>query len=120
MPSESENWAERMEFDSSTLTAIIFGMLLLLLFLVLAVVIFRAVLRKPAHGAPLIPTEDGHFEVVGKRVSCSHCRGTNFVAKDILLNTWLLSLLRIDWLDSTATVLTCKKCGQLTWFAQDE
>ena len=110
-----------MEFNSSTFMAVIFGMLLLLLFLVLAVVIFRAVLRKPAHGAaPLIPTEDGNFEVVGKRVSCSHCRGTRFVAKDFLLNTWLLSLLRIDWLDSSATALICQKCGQLTWFAQDD
>ena len=110
-----------MELNSSTLTAVVFGMFLLLLFLVLAVVIFRAALRKPSHGgAPLIPTKDGHFEVAGKQVSCSHCRGTRFVAKDILLNTWLLSLLRIDWLDSSATVLACDKCGQLTWFSQDE
>lgn len=110
-----------MEFNSSTFMAVVFGMFLLLLFMVLAVVIFRAALRKPAHGgAPLIPTKDGHFEVVGKKVSCSHCHSSSFVAKDILLNTWLLSLLRIDWLDSSATVLACKKCGQLTWFAQDE
>jgi hypothetical protein len=110
-----------MEFNSSTFMAVVFGMFLLLLFLVLAVVIFRAALRKPARGsAPLIPTKDGHFEVVGKKVSCSHCHGTRFAAKDILLNTWLLSLLRIDWLDSSATVLACEKCGQLTWFAQDE
>ena len=121
MRSEFENWAEHMEFNSSTLMAVFFGMFLLLLFLVLAVVIFRAALRKPVHsGAPLIPAEDGHFEVVGKKVTCSHCHGTSFVAKDILLNTWLLSLLRIDWLDSSATVLACAKCGQLTWFAQDE
>lgn len=110
-----------MDLNSSTLMAVLIGMLLLLLFLVLAVVVFRAVMRKPARsGSPIVPAEDGHFDVVGKRVSCSHCGGTRFVAKDILLNTWFLSLLRIDWLDSSATVLACEKCGQLTWFAQDE
>jgi len=109
-----------MEFDSSTVLAVFFGMLLLLLFLVLAIIIFRAVMRRPARSAPLVPTKDGHFEVVGKRVSCSHCGGTRFTAKEILLNTWLLSLLRIDWLDSSANVLSCIECGQLTWFAQDE
>lgn len=101
--------------------AVVFGMFLLLFFMALAVAIFRVALRKPVHsGAPLNPTEDGHFEVAGKKVSCSHCHGTSFVAKDILLNTWWLSLLRIDWLDSSANVLACEKCGQLTWFAQDD
>jgi len=109
-----------MELHSSTLLAVVFGMFLLLLFLVLAIVIFRAVLRRPSSSPPLIPTEDGHYEVAGKRVSCSHCHGSRFQTKEILLNTWLLSLLRIDWLDSSAIVLTCQECGQLTWFAQDE
>jgi predicted nucleic-acid-binding Zn-ribbon protein len=109
-----------MDMDSSTFLAVLLGMLLVLLFIAIAIVVFRAILRKPAHSAPLIPTEGGNFEVVGKRVSCSHCGGTSFTAKEILLNTWLLSLLRIDWLDSSANVLSCDKCGQLTWFAQDE
>ena len=109
-----------MDLDSSTLLAVVFGMILLLLFLVLAVIIFRAVMRRPSKSPPLIPTDGGHYEVAGKRVKCSHCNGRSFKAKDILLNTWLLSLLRIDWLDSSATVLACEHCGQLTWFAQDE
>jgi hypothetical protein len=109
-----------MDFDSSTLLAVVFGMFLLLLFLVLTVIIFRAVMRGPSKSPPLIPTDGGHFEVVGKRVKCSHCDGSSFIAKEILLNTWLLSLLRIDWLDSSATVLACENCGQLTWFALDE
>ena len=109
-----------MDINSSTMLAVLFGMFLLVVFLVLAILIFRAILRRPARSAPLVPTEDGHFEVVGKRVSCSHCSGSSFTAKEILLNTWLLSLLRIDWLDSSANVLSCDKCGQLIWFAQDE
>ncbi len=109
-----------MELNSSTFLAIVFGMLLLLIFLAIAVIVFRAVLRKPKKSAPLIPTADGSFEVVGKKVSCAHCKGTSFTAKEILLNTWLLSLLRIDWLDSSANVLACDNCGHLTWFAQDD
>ncbi len=35
-----------MEFNSSTFMAVVFGMFLLLFFMVLAVVIFRAALRK--------------------------------------------------------------------------
>jgi hypothetical protein len=108
------------EVNLSIVTAVVFGMLLVLLFIAIAIVIFRAVLRKPAAGAPLVPTQDCHYEVGGKRVSCSHCNGNQFKAKEILLNTWLMSLLRIDWLDSSATVLSCNKCGQLTWFAQDD
>jgi hypothetical protein len=109
-----------MDFDSSTLLAVVFGMFLLLLFLVLVVIIFRAVMRAPSKSPPLIPTDGGHYEVAGRKVNCSHCNGSSFISKEILLNTWLLSLLRIDWLDSSATVLACEKCGHLTWFAQDE
>ena len=101
-------------------SAILFGMLLLLVFIGVVIVIVRALVRKPAQNPPLVPTADGNFEVVGKRVTCFHCGGTGFKAQEILLNTWLLSLMRIDWLDSSATVLTCDKCGRLTWFAQEE
>lgn len=109
-----------MEIDASLFAAVLFGMLLLLLALAIGIVIFRALLRKPSHNPPLVPSDDGHYEVVGIRVTCSHCGSTGFTAQDILLNTWLLSLLRIDWLDSSATVLVCDHCGHLTWFAQDE
>ena len=95
-------------------------MFLLLIFIGLLFVIFRAVLRKPSYGPPLTPSEDGHFEVAGRRVTCHHCDGNRFKSQEILLNTWLLSLLRVDWLDSSATVLTCETCGRLTWFSQEE
>ena len=94
-------------------------MLLLLVVLAFGVIIARGLEPKPSRSAPLVASEDGHFEVAGKRISCSHCGGAEFNANQILLNTWLLSLLRIDWLDASATVLTCEKCGKLTWFNQD-
>ena len=108
-----------MDVESSLFLAVLFGMLLLLLAIGIGIVIFRAVLRKPTHNPPLVPSDDGHYEVVGKRVTCFHCGSSRFSAQEILLNTWLLSLLRIDWLDSSATVLSCDNCGRLTWFTQD-
>jgi predicted nucleic-acid-binding Zn-ribbon protein len=100
--------------------AVVAGMILLLLLLGFVALIIRLAIRRPSRKPPLVPSADGHFEVVGKRIRCFHCGGHRFKAEEILLNTWLLSLLRIDWLDSSATVLTCESCGRLTWFAQEE
>ena len=108
-----------MEIDSSLLMAVFLGVLLLLIILAFGVMIARSLAPKTRRGAPLLASVDGKFEVAGKRISCSHCGGVEFSANQILLNTWLLSLLRIDWLDQSATVLTCEKCGKLTWFHQD-
>jgi len=109
-----------MQISLSTLAAVLFGIFLVLAVLAFSFIVFIAIQRKPALTPPLVPDENGHFEVGGKRVTCSHCGGTKFKPQQILLNTWLLSLLRIDWLDSSSTVLTCDRCGQLTWFAQEE
>ena len=108
-----------MESSGSLFVAALVGMFLLLFILALGVIIARALAQKPTSSPPIIRSDDGHFDVAGKRVVCSHCSGVLFASQDILLNTWLLSLLRIDWLDSSATVLTCRKCGKLTWFAQE-
>ena len=108
-----------MEIDNSILLAVFVGMLLLLVVLAIGIFIAGALAPKRSSGAPLVASEDGHFEVAGKPISCSHCGGAKFDVNQILLNTWLLSLLRIDWLDASATVLTCEKCGKLTWFKQD-
>ena len=98
---------------------VLIGVFLVFVFLGLIALVLGS-LRKPEKNPPLIPSKDGHFEVVGKRVTCFHCGSASFKVHEILLNTWLLSLLRIDWLDSSATVLTCNKCGRLTWFSQEE
>ena len=106
-------------FNSSIFLAVLLGMLLLAVVLAFGVMIARALAPRPTRGVPLVASEDGHYEASGKRIKCSHCGGVEFHAKEILLNTWLLSLLRIDWLDASATALTCEKCGKLTWFSQD-
>jgi len=104
----------------STIGFVLFGMVLVLFFFGIFALIVRLSARRPTHSPPLTPSADGRYEVFGKRVVCHHCGHASFKAQEILLNTWLLSLLRIDWLDSSATVLTCNTCGRLTWFAQEE
>lgn len=108
-----------MELDSTLLLAVFLGMLLLLIVLGLGIALARALVPKLPPGAPLVASEDGHYDVAGKRISCSHCGSEKFNQNQVLLNTWLFSLLRVDWLDDSATVLTCQRCGKLSWFSQD-
>ena len=109
-----------MESTGSLFLAAITGMLLLLLFIGLAVAIANRLKRSPNSALPLIPSADGCFDAADKRISCAHCGGIKFKAQEILLNTWLLSLLRIDWRDSSATARRCENCGKITWFSQSE
>jgi predicted nucleic-acid-binding Zn-ribbon protein len=108
-----------VESTKSLFFVAVIGALLLFVFFAFIVAISRTLGRKQVGSPPLVASEDGEFKVAEKHLSCSHCGGSAFKAQDILLNTWLLSLLRIDWLDSSATVLTCENCGKLTWFAQN-
>jgi hypothetical protein len=104
----------------STFMAIIVSLILGLTFVGLFILIVRLIVRPSADEPRLLQTADGGFTVVGKQVTCDHCGGAKFNAREILLNTWVLSLLRIDWLDSSATVLSCSTCGRITWFSQEK
>jgi hypothetical protein len=104
--------------DSIILTVLI-GTLLVLVFFVLVVAVSRAIGRRADRQDLDIVEHHGHFTIAGKALSCSHCGGSKFTAQQVLLNTWLMSLLRIDWLDSSATVLSCNQCSKLSWFARN-
>ena len=100
--------------------AVIIGIILLLFIVIFCLIVMLSIRSHPSQHSHLIRSDNGCYEVAGKKVACSHCGGDDFKSQEILLNTWLLSLLRIDWLDPSSTVLVCKKCGKLTWFAEDE
>lgn len=57
------------------------------------------------------------FSVAGKKVTCPHCGGERFDDGEALLNTWGMTVLGLDWANQRATVLTCKRCGHVDWFA---
>ncbi|MGY8810566.1 MAG: hypothetical protein ACKVK5_05985 [Pseudomonadales bacterium] len=58
------------------------------------------------------------YKAANKNVSCTHCGGDSFTAKQILQNSIVASLIGLDWANRRATSLQCVDCGQITWFAQ--
>ena len=102
----------------SEFTVIVVIVLLVLGGIAVGVGVVRALGRGTEALPPLTGDGNGHFELVGKPVVCQHCGRQEFRARRVLLNTWLMSLLRFDWLDSNATLLSCRHCGALYWFTQ--
>jgi hypothetical protein len=60
----------------------------------------------------------GEFSVLGRPVQCFHCGGSQFKAGDAQLNTVLATLLNLDWVDRSATVLICTMCSHIQWFGE--
>lgn len=56
---------------------------------------------------------------VGRPITCLHCGHDRFVEKRALLNTRGLSFFDLDWLNRSATTLTCTACGYVHWFVRD-
>ena len=59
----------------------------------------------------------GEYSLAGKSVVCPHCQGTQFIAGEAQLNTAIMTLIELDWLNKTTTILSCTACGQIQWFA---
>lgn len=106
--------------EISSPQTILFTIGTVLFFALIALIILRIASRSSIPGPSLTSDDGGHFEVLGKRVICLHCKRDVFKAREILLNTWLLSLLSLEWLDPGSTVLICQECGRLTWFSQKD
>ena len=52
----------------------------------------------------------------GKPVQCAHCNNAEFLTRNALLNTRLMTYLNLDWLNKSARVHVCAACGHLEWF----
>jgi len=64
------------------------------------------------------------FDKVGReykaneiQVKCIHCEHTKFQLGKALLNSRGLSFFDLDWLDASAIILICKRCGYIHWFS---
>jgi predicted nucleic-acid-binding Zn-ribbon protein len=57
------------------------------------------------------------FAAAGSAIQCAHCGHDRFESRAMLLNTRGLTFLKLDWLNQSATVLTCANCGQIQLFA---
>lgn len=56
------------------------------------------------------------YEIAGKVLICQHCECDNFTTSSVQLNTAMMSLLELDWLNASAQVFGCRDCGRLEWF----
>ena len=102
----------------STVVIVLITIVLFAMFLLFIGVVSRAIRNPSMPGPPLTSDEEGHYFIAEKSITCNQCGGTQFAEHETLLNTWLLSLVTLDWLDPSVTALICRNCGQLTWFAQ--
>lgn len=58
----------------------------------------------------------GRYTLAGKSILCPHCNGEEFEVGEAQLNTAFATLLKLDWTNKSATILTCASCGQIQWF----
>jgi hypothetical protein len=67
--------------------------------------------------APETDPEARPFLAGGNSVTCPHCGGDRFEAREILLNTRGLTFFKLDWMNRSATALVCGRCGLVQMFA---
>ncbi len=58
---------------------------------------------------------DSEVLLAGIKLTCKHCGNTRFVYRDALLNTKGLTFFDLDWLNKSADVFVCARCGFLHW-----
>ena len=57
-------------------------------------------------------------EVLGKPFYCPVCSHDGLFLGRAMLNTTVLTFLKLDWANRNAAVITCEKCGHISWFNQ--
>ncbi|MEM9594839.1 MAG: hypothetical protein AAGD06_11265 [Acidobacteriota bacterium] len=56
------------------------------------------------------------MDVHGGKLICKHCGHNGFAHRRAQLNTAGLTLFDLDFLNKSADVYACKRCGFLHWF----
>jgi predicted nucleic-acid-binding Zn-ribbon protein len=77
---------------------------------------FKSFDNDPSHAGD--DSTPGGYSLAGKPVLCPHCGGAEFKVGEAQLNTAFATLLKLDWTNKSATILTCVACGQIQWFEQ--
>lgn len=62
-------------------------------------------------------TGPGRFSAAGKPVRCTHCGGEEFGQAEAQMNTSLMSMAGLDWMNRSGTALVCSSCALIQWFA---
>ncbi len=66
--------------------------------------------------AALSGPDGSAFEAAGRRVRCTHCGGEEFRSREAQLNTSGMTILDVDWLNTSGTALVCMRCSLIQWF----
>lgn len=68
--------------------------------------------------AKSIVTDYSHYRVGDQRIVCPLCGHDKFDQKSMLVNTTGMTLMNLDWLNSSACVLVCRRCSRMELFAE--
>jgi len=49
-------------------------------------------------------------------LECKHCGSGHFAHRRAQLNTAAMTFLNLDWLNASADIYVCERCGYLHWF----
>ena len=60
------------------------------------------------------------YKIKGKMLVCAHCGSREFKTKAVQLNTTMMTLFGLDWLNRNATTYICVECGKIEWFLPSE
>lgn len=58
------------------------------------------------------------YAAAGRLVRCTHCGGETFHAREAMLNTPGMTLLNVDWANTSGTALVCARCSLIQWFVR--
>jgi len=64
-------------------------------------------------------TKPGEYVIGGTSLRCPHCGSSAFSQGRAMLNSAGSTLLNLDWLDPSATILVCSGCSRIEWFARE-
>lgn len=79
---------------------------------------FFSKLGKGLKGAMAAVSSD-EYQINGVKAKCIHCGGSHFELGDAQLNTAGLTFLNLDWANGSASLLSCKSCSYIMWFASE-
>ncbi|MCX7553625.1 zinc ribbon domain-containing protein [Marinicella sp. S1101] len=78
---------------------------------------FFKTLKRGFKGAAKAVSADSYV-INGMAVNCVHCGGKHFDEGQAQMNTAGLTFLNLDWANKSATVMVCKTCTHVMWFAR--
>jgi predicted RNA-binding Zn-ribbon protein involved in translation (DUF1610 family) len=54
--------------------------------------------------------------IKGNKLVCTICKNDTFWARETLMNTVGMTIMKLDWANKKAQNYVCDKCGYVHWF----